>query len=91
MEIGGSYLGLRVQKHWKDERAIRQALADGRLLTIRVGEGDFTTGGHFIVVCGIDENDMLTIRDPNSREKTAQLWEFDRIMDQATCWWSFWL
>lgn len=89
MEVGGSYLGLRVQRIWKDERAIRQALADGKLLTVRVGAGDFTDGGHFLVVCGIDENDMFTIRDPNSRENTEQLWEFGRIMDQATCFWSF--
>lgn len=89
METGGSHLGLRVQRLWKDENAIRQALAKGKLLTARVGAGDFTDGGHFIVVCGIDENDMLTIRDPNSREKTEQLWEFDRIMEQASCFWSF--
>ena len=89
MEIGGRYLGLRVQRVWKDTKAIRNALADGKLLTVRVGKGEFTDGGHFIVVCGIDENDMLTIRDPNSREKSEMLWEFDRIMEQATCWWSF--
>lgn len=89
METGGRYLGLRVQRIWKDENAIRQALADGKLLTVRVGEGDFTDGGHFLVVCGIDENDMLEIRDPNSREKSGQLWEFERIMEQATCFWSF--
>lgn len=89
METGGRDLGLQVQRIWKDENAIRQALADGKLLTVRVGAGDFTDGGHFLVVCGIDENDMLTIRDPNSREKTAQLWELKRVMEQATCFWSF--
>ena len=89
MEIGGRYLGLRVQRLWKDENAIRNALADGKLLTVRVGAGDFTSGGHFLVICSIDENDRLTIRDPNSRENTAQLWDFDRIMEQASCWWSF--
>ena len=78
-----------MQRLWKDERAIRQALADGKLLTVRVGAGDFTDGGHFLVICGVDENDLLEIRDPNSREKTARLWEFDRIMEQATCFWSF--
>lgn len=89
MEEGGRYLGLKVQRIGKNERKIRQALADGKLLTTRVGAGDFTDGGHFIVICGIDENDILTIRDPNSREKTAQLWEFERVMKQSTCWWSF--
>jgi len=89
MEAGGSHLGLRVQRIWKDQKAIRTALAEGKLLTVRVGAGDFTDGGHFLVVCGMDENDMLEIRDPNSREKTAQLWEFDRILGQSSCWWSF--
>ena len=89
MEVGGSYLGLRVQRIWKDQNAIRQALADGKLLTVRVGKGDFTDGGHFLVVCGIDENDLLEIRDPNSPEKTAQPWELDRVLEQATCFWSF--
>lgn len=89
MEVGGRHYGLKVQRIWKDERAIRKALADGKLLTCRVGAGDFTDGGHFIVVCGIDENDMLTIRDPNSRENTAQLWELSRVMEQGSCWWSF--
>jgi len=89
MEVGGRYLGLRVQRIWKDQNAIRNALAEGKLLTVRVGKGDFTDGGHFLVVCGIEESDLLEIRDPNSPEKSAQLWEFDRIMEQATCWWSF--
>lgn len=89
MEVGGRYLGLRVQRIWKDQNAIRNALAEGKLLTVRVGKGDFTDGGHFLVVCGIDESDLLEIRDPNSPEKSAQLWEFDRIMEQASCFWSF--
>ncbi|MBQ3011195.1 MAG: C39 family peptidase [Oscillospiraceae bacterium] len=89
METGGRHLGLKVQKLWKDENAIRKALADGKLMTVRVGAGDFTDGGHFLVICGIDEHDMLTIRDPNSREKTAQPWAFERVMEQASCFWSF--
>ena len=89
MEVGGAQLGLRVQRVWKDENAIRKALQDGKLLTVRVGAGDFTSGGHFLVVCGITADDQLEIRDPNSRTNTAQLWDFDRVMEQSTCWWSF--
>lgn len=89
METGGRYLGLKVQRIWKDENAIRKALAEGKLLTARVGKGDFTDVGHFIVVCGIDENDLLTIRDPNSPENSAKQWAFDCVMEQATCFWSF--
>ncbi|MCD8152609.1 MAG: C39 family peptidase [Clostridiales bacterium] len=32
-----------------------------------MGPGDFTTGGHFIVLTGIDSDGNVIVNDPNSR------------------------
>ena len=51
--------------------------------------GDFTEHGHFILICGIDENDQLTIRDPNSWRNTQQTWDAQRVLDQHRNIWGF--
>ena len=89
MEVGGTHLGLRVQRLWKDENAIKAGLLDGKLMIVYVRKGDFTVGGHFIVIAGTTDDNKLIVRDPNSRENSAVTWDFDRVMEQSGCWWQF--
>lgn len=89
MTKGAAHLGLTVEELRKDEAAIREGLQEGRLMIAHVTEGDFTVGGHFIVFVGFDEDGMLQIRDPNSRENTARTWDFARVMEQTTTVWSY--
>ena len=52
-----------------------------------VGPGDFTTDGHFIVLVDTNPDGTVTLRDPNSPERTAQTWELDRVLNQCLNLW----
>lgn len=81
-------LGLNLEELGQDENALRSALEQGHPVIINVGEGDFTTYGHFIVASGI-ENDQIRILDPNSHIN-SRLWSFEDILRQTKNMWSFW-
>ena len=43
------------------------ALRMGKYVISSQGKGIFTSAGHFIVLSGIDENDKISVKDPNKR------------------------
>ncbi len=91
---GGSYhtliplacksYGLTVEGYQKSDRdKILAALADGALVCVIMGPGDFTGTGHFILLTGITEDGKLTVADPASRRNSQKAWDPDIIFDQA--------
>ena len=52
-----------------------------------MGPGDFTDGGHFIVLTGADGEGNLTVNDPNSYRNSERTWTFDEIRDQIDNLW----
>ena len=60
------------------------ALGTGKALVIALmGPGTFTTGGHYIVLTGVDKNGKVSVADPWSREKTEQKWfDYNLIISQ---------
>ena len=90
MTKGAKHYGLTVKAlKLTDTDAIKEGLRQGELMIAGVSAGDFTVGGHFIVLAGITEDDRLIIRDPNSRINSDMLWDFQRVMDQTTSLWSY--
>jgi len=89
MTKGAAYLGLTVDFLEKDSQAIKDGLRNGQLMIAHVTEGDFTTGGHFVVLVGLTDDDQLIIRDPNSRINTDKLWDFEQVMEQTTKVWAY--
>ncbi len=90
MKDVGRYLGLTVQEF--NEYQLDQALPElqaGKVLICKVGPGDFTTGGHFIAVTRLYEDGTVEVRDPNSREKSAVLWDYEQIIAQTQYVWSY--
>ncbi len=85
----GAAFGLHVQVLALGESSIAQELEQGRLVLCCVGPGDFTEGGHFLLLTGL-ENGMYRVHDPNSASNTAQLWTYDRIVSQIRGMWSLW-
>lgn len=55
------------------------------------GIGDFTYGGHYIIVTGVDENNQFVILDPNSYNNTNQRWDPQRIFSQTSNMFIIWL
>lgn len=73
-----------VQIVGKEEKEnIKEALNNGMPVIAYMGSGDFTNDRHFIVLTDIDENNMVTVNDPGSRDNSGVKWDFDRIIDQA--------
>lgn len=89
MTEGAENLGLTAREVVFDESHIRQELLEGRPIICTVGPGDFTTTGHFILLCQIDENDMVTVHDPNSEERSKRLWNLEKLMPQIKNLWSY--
>ena len=50
--------------------------------------GDFTTTGHFIVITGLKDGKFI-IKDPNSKERSNQLWDYQILEHQISNLWAF--
>lgn len=61
---------------------IENALENKKLLVALVGKGEFTTGGHFILITGLEENKQLSIADSISLENTHKKWDTNFIISQ---------
>ena len=88
MSEGAEELGLVSQELPLDKDIIINALKGNKPVIMIMGEGDFTTGGHFITVVGYDE-DGFTVLDPNSREKSSGKWPYERIESQIRNIWCY--
>ena len=84
---GGKKLGLDVVEIPLDENRIKRNLEVGNPVICSMGPGDFTTTGHFIVMVGV-ENGKIRINDPNSKARSAQLWDYDDICGQIRNLWA---
>lgn len=89
MTNGAAGLGLRAEELAADATTVKARVASGHPVIAILGPGDFTTTGHFIVICGLDGNGKVVIRDPNSAENTNRAWDLDKILRQARNLWAY--
>lgn len=89
MSIGSREFGLVPRELILDANAIRSALNRGEPVVVVVGPGDFTTGGHFIVLTGLTPDGYVLINDSNSPRNSAMGWDLERIMSQTNNLWAF--
>lgn len=71
-----------------DEQEMINEIDNGRMLICSVGPGDFTTGGHFIVIYGYDENGFL-VNDPYCRARSEKKWTFEKLSGQIRAIWTY--
>lgn len=88
MTEGARALGLTAEEMPLDENKIQRALQAGQPIICSMGPGDFTTTGHFIVIYGEEDGELL-IHDPNSRERSEKKWSFDAIQGQIKNLWKY--
>lgn len=88
METGCQHFGLTSEDLAFDEHQMAARLQDGKPLICVLGPGDFTDAGHFIVITGYT-GEGFTICDPNSPQRSAQLWTFARLKGQVKNVWAF--
>ena len=80
---GASELGLNSQSIGTDAYSITQALSSGKFVIANVGPGDFTEGGHYFVITGINADGTVTINDPYSAVRSAASWDPELIASQS--------
>ena len=85
MTDGAEQLGVHGMNIEITEDVILDQLTQGHPCICSMRPGDFTKGGHFIVLTGIDENGRVIINDPNSPHNSEIHWDMDRIKQS----WSF--
>ena len=69
---------------------IMSILKKGQPIICIMGEGDFTTTGHFIVLTGVEDG-KIKVNDPNSKARSNLLWDYDRIAPQIRNLWTFYI
>ncbi|MBQ9984616.1 MAG: C39 family peptidase [Lachnospiraceae bacterium] len=89
MTLGASQIGLTAYSVSYDADSILLELYNGNPIICVVGQGDFTTTGHFIVLVGADENGNVTVRDPNSKTNSRKTWHIDDLMPQIRNLWGY--
>lgn len=83
---GVKSLGLSGVQLSLSESSMKQALDDGGLIVCSMRPGDFTTKGHFILICGYDKNGFF-VKDPNRRSNSEKQWDYPRLSSQIKNLW----
>ena len=84
---GGPELGLEVTELPLVKKKIDTALEEGKPVILALGEGDFTSTGHYIVLAGV-EDEGYRVNDPNSRVNSGRLWTYEELEGQIRNIWS---
>ena len=66
-----------------EPQRIVDALSQGKLVVAIMSEGHFTSGGHFIVLRGV-QNEKILVADPASYDRSEKLWDLSIILDEAS-------
>lgn len=84
---GGENLGLEVTELPLDEKRMKKSLELGELIICIMGPGEFTTTGHYIVLCGCKDGKFV-VNDPNSKRNSEKLWGYDEMQGQIKNLWA---
>lgn len=86
---GCEHFGIRAEVVALSESTMKSALDEGKPLICSMGKGDFTEGGHIIVITGYDSEGNFTVNDPNSKIRTGQTWSYARLSGQIKNVWAY--
>ena len=88
MSEGARKLGLNSREIPLSKGRMTQELSEGNPIICCMGPGDFTTQGHFLVICQFQDG-AFVVRDPNSKERSRETWSYDRLKPQIRDLWAF--
>ena len=63
-------------------------LENGHPIVCSMRKGDFTTTGHIILITGVKDGKFI-VNDPNSKERSLKLWDYETLEPQIRNLWSF--
>ena len=84
---GAGKLGLNAKELPLVKKKMTDALEAGSPIILALGKGDFTTTGHYIVLTSWN-GEAFTVNDPNSRERSEQLWTYEQLEGQIRNIWA---
>lgn len=87
-QSGCEAFGVRGETISLTENSVKAALHSGKPIICSVRPGDFTTAGHFIVLTGVKDG-KIRVNDPNSKENSKTLWDYERLEPQIKNLWAF--
>jgi hypothetical protein len=88
MTEGAEHYGITGTELSLDENVIRKHLANGEPIICSMRPGDFTTSGHFIVLVG-ESDGKIKVCDPNSRQRSEALWDYETLEPQIKNLWAY--
>ena len=80
--------GVKCKEAMLDKTEVLKQLNEGHPIVCSVGPGDFTQSGHFIVLAGV-KDDELIVHDPFSITNSEKTWKFEDIQDQIKVMWVY--
>lgn len=89
MTIGAEHFGIHGTETEITETEILTQLSAGHPLICSMSPGDFTKGGHFIVLTGIAGDGTIQVNDPNSRINSSRTWQTDSLIPQIKHMWYY--
>lgn len=66
-----------------EPQRLLDALAEGKLVVAIMSQGHFTSGGHFIVLRGVKDGQIL-VADPASYSRSQKSWDLSIILNEAS-------
>ena len=87
MTEGAEAYGVRSEQINISQIEIKQHLDQGDIVICSVRQGDFTTGGHFILLYDYDD-EGFSINDPFSLYRSGQKWDYGKIRSQIKAVWA---
>ncbi len=84
---GAASLGLSGETISLSETVMKGVLDNGGLIVCSMSPGDFTTGGHYILLRGYDENGFF-VNDPNRKSNSKKQWDYDTLASQMKNLWA---
>ena len=80
-------LGLSGKELPLDENSMKKALDQGKLIVCSMRPGDFTTSGHYILLCDYDDTGFC-IKDPNRVNNSSRTWDYATLSPQIKNLWT---
>lgn len=82
VSVAQSY-GVSTKTTSTNQDVIDALSTNNSLVIVLMGPGTFTSGGHFIVLTGVNSSGQVSVADPGSRARTEQKWfSFNTVVEQ---------
>lgn len=88
MTEGCENFGIKAEEISLDESVMKNQLDAGKVIICSVREGDFTSLGHFILICDYDE-EGFRVNDPNCIYRSSISWTYEELKPQIRILWAF--